>query len=1001
MKAIQPNKPQVKAKRKHMKTSNSVDKRLSDISCKHKNYAVKSNCSKVMSKRNTSIPKAISIPIKKTESNLNMQMTYRASLIEMDTARIFIELLRPFLPQRKNGGNNSLATDDSNKSNRESMNQGVIYKKTHPVFKSKVYGQVVKQFSQFLPKRIELIPTQRTVITSEMKLAQMIEIKAKNCLSCIFFHKARPSDLFLRLHRVFDEEILCIYNNFNSLYAMYIDTVHQRDIETLNGTLVINKTNSSNSTIQGGILIKTIKSENTNNNMPRVNINKLFDIGLTPFPAKKHKSNRFDYEFITASRAANLIRRIEYSNYVKYCQPKSKDDFILSLNSKAVMIQRWWRQMLTNNTFYYKIITIQRMYRGHIIKAAFNSAKKSIKIHIPFFSQFLFTVNKAMLDHSFNKLLCYFAYLYQYTLIHEKQLVIIRGFRTYKLKHWREFNEMNYTKSLFNNNVFITKQVKNIICYKQFINKVIYLQSNIVLCIRKHSKLSQQNSPHYSNKGKVINFKSKTMPSESQICIRIIDEIKKYANRQLFIALKQYIKPHINNIKDIKISISQKEIMIKLIGKSHLHYCFNWLKKQIQRNKLTAFLALQLIKASLRFIALRPSLLAIVKSNHNKISSHRSNKSTESQNELYNKTYSIKSNRDNPSNAQIPSFDKDHLNKKLLAIINKIPYLQLRRVFDIYCQRIGKKRNTHQEEEKVTRFRHQTDKHQLTQSSPLFLRKNKYAIYCSLRKIIIPLIQKRKNAFYIYFTKFVIAGQKQAMNSLKDSNVNFSFNAGLQNQNQANTIISQSLNSARYATNSTNNKFKCFIIANHFYFPMLRNLFVDFIQKMMFKSECLVKAKAIVTKPLEAKSKLVELCLKNIIKTSNTCKKTALAKYFMRYHSIVYLTQLNDLYLLSTTQPSLDLKGSFSDSNHELPSNILRMSIQAKKNAFENKAINIIKASSEYYAKLLRVYFVKWKNQIVYIRINSLTRIIQRNWRLKLSPKQKLALMLRKLLYKQ
>ena len=443
-----------------------------------------------------------------------------------------------------------------------------------------------------------------------------------------------------------------INDDLKELIYIFIELHHFPELEGVYTKLISKK---------GLLYIQNkIEEDKLNNNLENLNIStvqksdsnssKIFiDNTLTPIPSKKKsKLKKDEIEFVQASRASFVIRRIEYSNYVSSGNKLFSKAMLNKITTKIIFIQRWWRYMMKNNTFYYRIILIQKNWRGYIIKKSFKMAKFINKILFPGLNKIIFVFYKKKIDIFLNKLMNKFANLYNFNFISKKVNIIIKAYKIFINKNKNVFEEIKKINEDFNENNlnYILKNINylnSITKYKNFINKIKLIQKiwrdyykRIILNKYKgiyhniYVNLRKKNSNESKKFNKIYSilikkFKEKFLYNlyenniKKKLLFKRTNKIKNINNKINFIILKNNIQKFFqisNKIKQrnlifkkfysnlskvykknklknylfkwkkiyLKI-LSFSFIIIKYIIHNHIHLYFNYLKKIIYKNK--------------------------------------------------------------------------------------------------------------------------------------------------------------------------------------------------------------------------------------------------------------------------------------------------------------------------------------------------------------------------------------------------------------------------------
>ncbi len=462
--------------------------------------------------------------------------------------------------------------------------------------------------------------------------------------------------LHLNINRNLSKFTLFLFPKINDdlkdLIYIFIELHHFPNLEGLYTNLISKK---------GKLYIKNkIKEEKITNNLENLNIStvqksesnssKIFiDNRLTPIPLKKKsKLKKDELEFVQASRASFVIRRIEYSNYVSSGNKLFSKSMLNKITAKIIFIQRWWRFMMKNNTFYYRIILIQKNWRAYIIKKSFKMAKFINKNLLPGLNKIIFVFYKKKIDFFFNVLMNKFANLFTFNFISKKVNIIIKYYKNFLYENKNVFDEIKKIIENFKENNFIhilkkfnyfnsISKYKNFIkkikliqkIWREFYNKIILnkykgIYHKIYVNLRKKNSIETKKfNKIYSilikkfkekllfnlyennikkkllfkrtNKIKNINNKIKILILKNNIqkLFKICNKIKqrnlifkKYYSNLSKIYKKNKLKNFLLKWKKIYLKIlSFSFIIIKFIIYNKIHLYFNHLKKIIYKNK--------------------------------------------------------------------------------------------------------------------------------------------------------------------------------------------------------------------------------------------------------------------------------------------------------------------------------------------------------------------------------------------------------------------------------
>lgn len=371
---------------------------------------------------------------------------------------------------------------------------------------------------------------------SKNKIKTIIDLKKKGFLTNNFQNKKRLKNLYDNiLNEKINKEIIEIIKIFIETYKKILKT------ETSEESKITYETEN----------IKFFKYNNNNNNTLK---NYTKNNTLTPIPKKRNKTKKDEIEFEKASRASYVIRRIEYSNYVSSGNTKYNKFNLLKLNKKTIIIQRWWKKMMENNTFLYKVILIQSFYRRYFFRCIFYLCYILKKNYVPGINKIMLFYYKFYFEKYFNLFLSKFAFLYQFKIIYFNVNLIIKNFRLFKKRNKNIFQEKNNNFSLLKgkcSEFFLIKNFYNLNAYICFLQKILLIQN-------KFHKFYKKKIKEKYDIEMIINLKKKKELKRKNFILNLEKLIIKYIKKRL---LKRLYKIKIKSENMIKI----KEIMIKII----------------------------------------------------------------------------------------------------------------------------------------------------------------------------------------------------------------------------------------------------------------------------------------------------------------------------------------------------------------------------------------------------------------------------------------------------
>lgn len=378
---------------------------------------------------------------------------------------------------------------------------------------------------------------------SQAKIKLIKELKNKyNYLSSIFLYKHRNLELYRNILSKFIsnevKSILSLYLNKN--YISYLNQQifnSQREFESYDQNSVFQSNLYSSMSNQGTTPRDKMRSDDYVNNIKKKTFvhksaYKAMKTLLTPFPKKKDQTKIDDIYYQKASGAANLIRRIEYSNYLKSVKNKYYKELLIK---KTIMIQRWWRNMLMNNTFYYKIMVIQKMYRGYRLRKVMKEGKVIYYLLIPGIKRILLVLYKEKFEKLYNILLNQFAFLYQYRKGKAYLSVINNHIRDYLKNKTEIINEMKKNGILLKRYKHLNTYFSNSNRYLNMIKNIVLIQKKLRQCI-KYKIFDKKRVPKEIINQKIITYKIN----------KLTTSIKKFELSQIFKKLSPYFQKELN-----------------------------------------------------------------------------------------------------------------------------------------------------------------------------------------------------------------------------------------------------------------------------------------------------------------------------------------------------------------------------------------------------------------------------------------------------------------------
>ena len=332
-------------------------------------------------------------------------------------------MLQNFYNFEENNKNKNLISTKKIKLNYNKKNNGNtnIYKRKSQNNKNKNNSNLtnhlnnINEFDKLLKNKIEIIT----------------QLKKKGYLITYLLNKKRPIYLYKKyLLSYIKKDIILTIKHFIVKYKKIKNENLKIQSQNDKITLCIEDFQDIN------LKRKTIKNS-MNNDL------------LTPIPTKRNKTKKDEYEFAQASRASYVIRRIEYSNYLSRGNKKYTKLTSFKLNKNAIIIQKWWRKMMKNNTFLYKIIVIQSYFKGYFYRRIFSLSYQIKKIFEPGIEIIMFLYYKIKFEKFLNKLICNYAFLYQFKCITKVVNKLTKNFKLYKKRNKKYLNLKN--KCLINN----------------------------------------------------------------------------------------------------------------------------------------------------------------------------------------------------------------------------------------------------------------------------------------------------------------------------------------------------------------------------------------------------------------------------------------------------------------------------------------------------------------------------------------------------------------------
>ena len=398
------------------------------------------------------------------------------------------------------------------------------------------------------------------------------KIKEKYYVTNFYLNKIRKLKFFNNLL------INKIDKNFDDCIYIFIEIYPYND-NNLNSTSNNNNKNTFledekiSIDLENEIKTSTIKFKK---NFKTLN-NKKSD--LTPIPSKKSKNKKDEIEFISASRASYVIRRIEYSNYVSSGNKFYSKSMLNKITARVIFIQRWWRDMLENNTFIYRIILIQKILRGYIIRKAYRMAKYLSKYIVPASKKITFIIFKKLIEKFINIFINKFGEQYIYNVIKRKINFIEEQFKIYYKLNENNIKNMKICKNLFKDNQNILKKYNNfnyIFQYKLFISNVLLIQK------KWRDFYNNIYIKGYKGKYHYIYLKLRNNKSKEYKIINKIFQIIIENNKNKFI---NYLLNNYKNLKNIENKNKTIKKLLLFIDNKNLKINFKIYKNKINKIK--------------------------------------------------------------------------------------------------------------------------------------------------------------------------------------------------------------------------------------------------------------------------------------------------------------------------------------------------------------------------------------------------------------------------------
>ena len=275
----------------------------------------------------------------------------------------------------------------------------------------------------------------------------------------------------------------------------------------------------------------TLKIERRKSLFPSTKENSNFMLTKIPQKTQENTENiRLNIAYKKAKDAARVVRRLEYSYSMRISILLSKPMF----QKKAKIIQNWWRSLMFIKKNKIKLVKIQKIFRGFLIRKAFNDTFKLCFKIVPFLKIIDKIFSRFVCEFVFNKFLNDFGYLVFFNILSKFANKIIKKMRIF-YKNQQLFRKIKtVSKKFLNKCVFIKTNIE-----KETIKKIIKLQS----LIRKF--LLQKNEKF------LLKFGKNYHPF-------LYYKLKYNNNKKLFEKKIKNLKKFLLKLKELKIKANKK-----------------------------------------------------------------------------------------------------------------------------------------------------------------------------------------------------------------------------------------------------------------------------------------------------------------------------------------------------------------------------------------------------------------------------------------------------------
>jgi hypothetical protein len=336
---------------------------------------------------------------------------------------------------------------------------------------------------------------------------------------------------------------------------------------------------------------------------------------LTPIPLKKKKalpSKVDEVEYSQAERSAVLIRRIEYSQGIKGSARDAENVYLqLLYETKCIVIQRWWKRMLVRLfVLNRKATSVQKVFRGYIVRLAIKQFKRLIGTIIPFLEQVSYAVNKRRVYNAFQVLKIKKAFKFYHDYITKKAIILQKCYRAFVtrkeqryLRYKKKFvllfrHSLEYFFDELRNNKKL-KSLKAIVRLQSCIRKWLFLND-----WRKLARINplfglfrKYNFQTYMRKRSIVmkaisKFRNLYMTRKCRRMIRTFSKLNRALNFKYFISqLSIHMRSlnRVNHISGIMISLNP------LIFNTYIRKSFRKWRKATRLTKNYCILGIRLM----------------------------------------------------------------------------------------------------------------------------------------------------------------------------------------------------------------------------------------------------------------------------------------------------------------------------------------------------------------------------------------------------------------------